>query len=83
MEESVSDFRKVQSKKEEIAKKVSGKTEILSRVAKKYKPKIREAECELARDVWYEAIGEYEKGEYAWEEFISELTKSLKALKLK
>lgn len=79
--DKISDYQKIQNKKEEIAKKIAGKSPILARIAKKYRPKKQEAECELARDVFYESLSEYEKGEYDWPTFISELTKSLKALK--
>jgi len=79
--ESISNYSKIQTKKEEIAKRISGKTNILTKIAKKYIPKKQEAECDLARDIFYECLGDYEKGEYSWKEFISELEKSLQALK--
>ena len=79
--ESISNYQKIQDKKEEIAKKIAGKTPALKAIARKYKPKKQEAECELARDVFYETLSCYEKGECTWSEFVSDLTKSLKAIK--
>ncbi len=75
------DYEKIQKQKREMAEKLSGKTEVLTKVARQYKPKKQEAECDLARDIFREALEEYEKGDLKWSEFVSELNQSLKALK--
>lgn len=81
MPESTSSYEQTEAKKRALAKKIANKTDTLSKVAKKYMPKERKAECSLARDVFYEAMEEYEEGEYTWDKFISEVCKSLQAIK--
>lgn len=81
MQNTLSDYERVQQQKKVIAKKLSGKTATLKMVAKKYQPKERKAECELARDVMYEALEEYEEGNFTWQRMVSEISKSLLAIK--
>lgn len=78
---SLSDWEKVEQKKKEMAKRLAGKTATLKMVAKKYQPKERKAECQLARDVMYEAMEEYEEGNFTWDKMVAEITKSLLAIK--
>lgn len=78
---SISSYEKVEEKKKEIAKRLANKSDVLKKVAKKYRPKEQKAECSLARDVFYEALEEYEEGQYTWEKFVSEVNKSLLAIK--
>ena len=81
MPEILSSYEQVQAKKKEIAKRISGKTEVLTKVAKKYAPRKEEAEIDLARDIFYECLDQYREGDYTWKEFITELNKSLLAFK--
>lgn len=81
VESPISDYEKMEAKKKEIAKKLATKTDVLKKVAKRYAPKESRAECSLARDVFNEALEEYEEGQYTWKKFISEVTKSLEAIK--
>lgn len=76
-----SSYEQTEAKKRALAKKIASKTDTLAKVAKKYASKERKAECSLARDVFYEAMEEYEEGEYSWAEFITEVCKSLQAIK--
>lgn len=77
----MSEYEKVDKEKKELAKKLSKKSDALKKVARKYAPKKERAECSLARDVFYEALEEYEEGEYTWEQFVQEVSKSLRAIK--
>ena len=80
-ENTLSDWEKVELKKKEIAKKLAGKTAVLKMVAKKYRPKEQKAECSLARDVFHEALDEYENGNWTWQKMVGEINKSLMAIK--
>lgn len=77
----LSNYEKIEEKKKAIAEKIGNKTPLLKKATRQYKPRKQEAECRIARDVFNAAMDIYELGEYTWEELITELSKSLKAIK--
>ena len=59
--------------------KLSSKSDLLKKISHKENKEYDE-KCELARKVVWEALEEYEEGDYTWDEMVSEIHKSLKAL---
>jgi hypothetical protein len=73
---------KYEDKRQEMAsklRKLAPKSDLLRKVAAK-ENRVDDKRCEIARKLFWEALDEYEEGEYSWEKFCREINKSLKAL---